>query len=104
MHNHDLVRWGKTSSILDMLAKIYGLQNTKVTCGYICTQHTLGNSWNHLPKQVVPNPQKTLYAWSMTFIYVILTHMVVDNTLNQHIPSIHVNYNMMDYKPHEYIR
>ena len=52
MHNHDIVLWEKkkTSPNLDMLAEIYDLQTRQVTCGYICTWHTLSSSWNHLPK------------------------------------------------------
>ena len=40
----------------------------------------------------------------MTFICVILAHMIVGNTLNQYIPSIHVDYHLVDCKPHENIR
>ena len=49
---------GKTSPDLDMLGKLYGLQTRKVTGGYICTWCTVGSSWDHLPKHVVPINQK----------------------------------------------
>ena len=40
----DLVWWVRNSHNLDMLLKIYGLQNRNVTCYYICTWHTSSSS------------------------------------------------------------
>jgi len=94
----------KTSFNLDTIAEIYGLQTRKVVCGYIYTLHTLGSSWDHLPKHVVPIPRIILHAWNMTFVDIILAHMMVGNTLNQYLPFIHINCHTVGCKPHKNIR
>lgn len=54
------------------------------------TEFKLGSSWDHVPRQVVPNPQKILHPWSMAFRYVILTHMIMGNT-----PQTNTNISFM---------
>lgn len=48
--------------------------------------------------------QKTLHAWSMAFIHVILVHMIVGNNLNQYISSIYIDCHISGCKLLETIR
>ena len=60
----------KNPFALNILFEIYGLQNRKVTCGYICTWHTLSRSWDHLPDklfQTLKNHACLIYDFYMWY-------------------------------------
>ena len=98
MHIHELVLWEKPNLIWTCWVKYMGYKLQR------SHWRTLGRSWDHLPKEVVPTLKMPTCLEDDFYIYVILAHMIVGNTLNQYMPSIHVDCHLMSRKPHKNIR
>ena len=69
---------------------IYGLQTRMVTHVVVLHLTQIRQLIIPPPKRSVPNSKRSMRVSNIDFIYVILTHVIVGNTLNQYIPSVNV--------------
>ena len=88
VHNHHLV-------LMEKKPHPNWASYVKDIGSYIQAAH--GTTFQH--KAMPKLTKKTLHAWSMRFLYVILTHMLICTTLHQQIPSIHVDCHLVNCKP-----